>query len=247
MIPGPYADSTVLHARVYVCVSMYKVLCSIVTWRFMWPQLGSGTVHDKDPPQPPFVATATPSLSYSPSNQWRRSSLLHLCNFAISRIWYTWKEITVIHHCSPSTIKKSCYPFLREEFHWAFLQVSCQAILHHTRFCHEKYDVKDTGFLLLCLFCHSLCPLVGDPEFISNLFLPSWLLAVVPVDTKRKKKFFFRETPLIGVSHSCTVHGSRRKLHPLHLLIVGICHNILAALQGFMFQRMILACWCQRP
>ena len=31
----------------------------------MWPQLGSGTVHDKDPPQPPFVATATLSLSYS--------------------------------------------------------------------------------------------------------------------------------------------------------------------------------------
>lgn len=78
----------------------------------------------------------------------------------------------MIYHCSPSTIKKSCYPFLREEFHWAFLQGSCQAILHHTWFRSEKYNVKDAGFLLLCLFCYSFCPLVGDPEFISNLFLP---------------------------------------------------------------------------
>lgn len=56
--------------------------------------------------------------------------------------------------------------------------------------------------------------------------------SIVPVDTKRrKKKIAFRETRLMGVSHSYTVPGSRQKNAPSpHLLTVCICHNILTAL-----------------
>lgn len=89
-----------------------------------------------------------------------------------------------------------------------------------------QWRIWNVGFLFLCLFCYSLCPLlwVRGAEFISNL-----CSALLVVDgnscwhwkKQQKQKTFVRGTPLMG-NCSCTVRGSRQKNASTCLLIACI-------------------------